>query len=78
MIPHRIHRDAETEFWEAAAYYEEKVPGLALDFIAEGGEAFEAIKADPRRWRIREHGARRYNLDQFTHYIAYVDMTDHV
>jgi hypothetical protein len=43
VIPHRIHQEAETEFWEAAA-----------------------------------HGARRYNLDQFPYYIAYVDMADHV
>ena len=78
MIPHRIHRDAEAEFWAAAAYYEARIPGLALEFIQEVERGIKAIKADPQRWRIRKHGARRYNLEQFPYYIAYVDMADHV
>lgn len=70
MIQHRIHRDAEAEFWEAAAYYDAKVPGLALDFVEEVERALEAIKADPQRWRTRENGARRYNLERFPYYVA--------
>jgi len=78
VIPLRIHRAAETEFWEAVAYYEEKIPGLGLDFIEEIERSFEVIRSDPSRWRIRDHGARRYNIDRFPYYIAYLDFPDHL
>jgi toxin ParE1/3/4 len=50
MLSVTILCEAEAEFLEAAAYYENKAPGLGLDFAAEIERSVQAIRQSPERW----------------------------
>ena len=50
----RIRAEAEAELEGAAAWYESKLPGLGVDFVAVVEEAFERIVQNPEQfaqWR---------------------------
>ena len=73
MKPLVLHRDAEAELWEAAAYYESKVEGLGADFRAEVERALGQIRAAPERWSKGVRGTRRYHVRRFPYSIVYLD-----
>ena len=58
MTPATILREAEVELCEAVAYYEDKAPGLGLDFEAEVELAVQSIRQSPERWPLRDDGTR--------------------
>ena len=53
------HPEAEAEFEEAVAFYEDHEEGLGLDFAAEVREAIERAFAMPLAWIQIEPGIRR-------------------
>lgn len=68
--------EAESEFRDAAAYYESKEPGLGVRFRNEVASKVDWISQNFDMPRLRPHGYRRVNLQAFPHYIAYVIRND--
>lgn len=64
--------EAEIEFWEAVAYYEDKVSGLGLDFKAEIKWYTQLITEHPERWPSRADGTRRCFTRKFPYLIVYI------
>ena len=73
-----ILHEAETELWEAVAYYEEQAAGLGLDFEKEIEQSIQALSDFPERWPIRGDGTRRYLLQRFPYLVVYAYHNDHV
>ncbi len=71
----KILREAEKELWEAVAYYEEKAPGLGLDFQAELATTLKVIQETPDRWPLREDGTRRCLTHRFPYVIIYTHIS---
>ena len=79
----RYHREARAEYDAAAAWYEDRSPGVGDDFIDAVEHAEAAIAAMPRTWpkwpNLDPHiGARRYLLDGFPFSIAYLDRENEI
>jgi hypothetical protein len=56
---------AAIEVRKAARYYEEKVPGLGFDFIAEVRAAVRRILAHPQAWCALDAEFRRCRTSRF-------------
>lgn len=54
-----FHPEARLEYREAAAFYEERRPGLGAAFSREIEGAIEQILEAPDRWRFIEQDVRR-------------------
>jgi toxin ParE1/3/4 len=78
MTPATILREAEVELWEAVAYYEDKAPGLGLDFEAEVERAVQSIRQSPERWPLRDDGTRRHLTHRFPFVVVYTYLNDHI
>lgn len=66
-----FHPEAETEFLEAIAYYEECAPGLGLDFSTEVRTAIQRILAYPLAWQVLEGEIRRALVHRFPYGVLY-------
>jgi plasmid stabilization system protein ParE len=66
-----FHPEAEAEFLEANAYYEERAPGLGLDFSAEVRAAIQRIQAFPLAWQVLEGEIRRALAHRFPYGVLY-------
>lgn len=66
----RFHPNAAREFEDAAAWYDERRPGLGAEFAAAVFELADQVAASPRRWR-RVRKARRALLTRFPYAIVY-------
>lgn len=66
-----FHPEAEAEFLEAIAYYEERAPGLGLDFSAEVHAAIQRIQAFPWAWQVLEGEIRRALVHRFPYGVLY-------
>ena len=71
-----FHPEAEAEFLEAIAYYEEHAPGLGLDFSAEVHAAIGRILAFPKAWQILRGDIRRALVYRFPYGVLYAVDTD--
>ena len=71
-----LHHEAEIEFWESVAYYQNKNPGLGIRFKEEVDRYLIQISAQPLLPALRKAGYRRVNFAVFRHYIAYVIRDD--
>jgi toxin ParE1/3/4 len=78
MLSVTILCEAEAEFLEAAAYYENKAPGLGLDFAAEIERSVQAIRQSPERWPLRDDGTRRCLTPRFPFLVVYTCFNDHI
>ena len=65
-------KEAEIEFWESIAYYEEREPGFGLRFKDEVGAFVNKIEKNPLIPRLRPKGYRRVNLSVFPYSISYI------
>ena len=65
-----ILHEAEVELWEAVAYYEERSPGLGLDFEIEIERSLETIAEHSGRWPLRADGTRRYLAHRFPYLVV--------
>lgn len=62
---HAFHPEAEAEFLEAIAYYEECRPGLSHDFAAEVQSTIQRILTFPKFWLVLEGDIRRALVHRF-------------
>ena len=73
-----ILHEAELELRDAVGYYEERSPGLGLDFGAEVEASVEFVRGFPERWALRPDGTRRYLTHRFPYVVVYMYLQDHV
>lgn len=66
-----LREEAEAELLQAVAFYEERVPGLGLDFAQVLENALGVIQAAPERWAERKFGLRRMFLERFPFIVHY-------
>lgn len=69
----RIRAEAEAELSAAAAWYESKLPGLGVDFVAVVEEALERIGRNPEQyaqWRD-DRSYRRCVLRRFPYVVFF-------
>jgi len=70
-MTYRFLPPAAHEVREAARYYEEKVPGLGFDFIAEVRAAIRRILAHPGAWCVLDTDFRRCRTARFPYGLIY-------
>lgn len=66
-----FHPAAEQEYSEAIDYYEEREPGLGLEFAAEVVSVVERILAHPVAWPVVQPGMRRALLRRYPYGVVY-------
>lgn len=66
-----FHPEADAEFEEAVAFYEDHAENLGLDFAAEVREAIERALAMPLAWVEIEPGIRRVLVHRFPFAVLY-------
>ncbi len=66
-----FHPEAQTEFNETVAYYEECEPGLGEDFVSEVYAAIQNILAFPEAWPVLEDDIRRCLTARFPFGVLY-------
>ena len=71
-----FHPEAEAEFEEAVAFYEDHAVGLGLDFAAEVREAINRAVAMPLAWIQIEPGIRRVLVHRFPFAVLYAENND--
>ncbi len=73
-----IHSEAEVELLDAVSYYEEKNPGLGIDFITEVENAINYIRNFPKSFPLREDGTRRSLIQRFPYIVIYTYQKNHI
>ncbi len=73
-----FHPEAEAEFLEAIAYYEERAPGLGLDFTTEVRAAIQRILAYPQAWQVLDGEIRRALVHRFPYGVLYAVEENHI
>lgn len=66
----RFNPLAEAELHDAAAWYEERLPGLGLRFLEAVRRRLDEIVAAPARWPVA-YGARRLLMGRYPYAIIY-------
>lgn len=66
---------AEAELQDAAAWYEERSPGLGLRFAGAVRRKSEEILEAPHRWPLAA-GSRRLLLGRFPYALVYREISD--
>ena len=74
----RFLSPAEIEMFDAAAYYEARVPKLGNDFISIIEIAVLDLSDDPEKWPIIDKGIRRRILPRFPYSILYKIDSDEI
>lgn len=70
--------DAEREFFEAIAWYDQARPGLGQEFAHEVMRALEHAVAQPELFRKARGSARKIRLKRFKAYSIYFAVKDDV
>ncbi len=65
------HKGATADLRSAVAWYQERSPKAALDFIEELQRATEAVREAPERWPTGKNNTRRFLLWRFPFVIIY-------
>lgn len=73
-----FHPEAEAEFEEAVAFYEDHAEGLGLDFAAEVREAINRAVTMPLAWMQIEEGVRRVLVHRFPFAVLYSENDERV
>jgi toxin ParE1/3/4 len=66
-----FHPEALEEYREAACWYGNREPNLALRFVSEVEDAIRRILDGPARWRVIEEDVRRCLTHVFPYSILY-------
>ena len=77
-MTYRFLAPAAREVREAASYYEEKVPGLGFEFIAEVRAAIRRMLAHPQAWCPLDDQFRRCRTARFPYGLIYAVERDHI
>ena len=76
-MKYRFHPDAQAEYHDAALYYMERDPSVALRFVDAVEDAVKRIVDAPRRWRVIDDDIRRCLTHVFPYAILYcVDLDE--
>jgi hypothetical protein len=67
-----IEEEAERELAGSVAFYEQRQPGLGLDFERAMREALKKIANAPDQWPAGKHGTRHYLIERFPFIIHYL------
>jgi hypothetical protein len=78
LIPIIFHPDAENEVDNSIGFYEERQPGLGLDFQREVIDGISKIHDAPTCWPKHKYGTRKFLLPRFPFYIYYIDLPDYI
>jgi toxin ParE1/3/4 len=65
------HQEAIADVKSAVAWYQQRSPRVALDFIEELRRAADVIREAPERWPIGENNTRRFLLWRFPFAVIY-------
>ena len=65
------HPEADQELEAAAIWYEERQPGLGIDFLDDFENTLRRIVAAPERWRNFYRTNRKLNFNRFPYAIVY-------
>ena len=77
MNPYLLHKSAETEWLEAAAYYETCSPGLGGAFVGSITSALERIAATPLEFPFyKQTPVRKCVVSRFPYVIYFVEIKD--
>lgn len=77
-LPLVFRSAAQTEFDEAAAWYEGQKPGLGNDFVAEVQQVLGTIANHPPRYPVVLGDVREALVPRFPYCVYYRVKTDHV
>jgi plasmid stabilization system protein ParE len=70
--------ETEAELREAVGYYEDKRPGLGLDFARAVETSVESVRRFPVRWPVRDDSTRRYLIQHIPYIVVYLFERDQV
>lgn len=73
-----VHEEAAVEITEAAKYYEERVPGLGLLFLAAVEEGTREVLANPEAFQLVGDEMRHKLLKRFPYSLLYVVEPDRI
>jgi toxin ParE1/3/4 len=73
MKPAEFHSEALIELDEAIRYYEERIPGLGLDFRKKVEAAVLTIQNAPLRFKAFSKRTRRLLLHRFPYHIVFIE-----
>lgn len=73
-----FHEEAAVEVNEGVAYYEERVPGLGLLFLAAVEEATEKVLANPEAFQLVGDELRHKAIRRFPFSLLYVIEPDRI
>ena len=73
-----FHPDALQEYRQAATWYAEREPRVALEFVEAIEDAIKRILESPTRWRVIEEDIRRCLTHVFPYAILYTIEQDYL
>jgi toxin ParE1/3/4 len=73
-----IEEEAESELAGSVAFYEERRPGLGLDFERATRDALKRIASTPDLCPPGKYGTRHYVMERFPFVVHYLDMPDRI
>ncbi|SRR6266545_3102777 len=73
---YEFHPEALEEYRQAALWYSEREPDLALQFIGSIEDAIKRVVDAPTRWRVIEEDVRRCLTHVFPYAILYTIEAD--
>jgi toxin ParE1/3/4 len=73
-----FHPEALEEYQEAALYYAERDPAVALRFVEAIEDAIRRILGSPLAWRVLEDDVRRCLTRVFPYGVLYTVEADHI
>ncbi|MBI5775291.1 MAG: type II toxin-antitoxin system RelE/ParE family toxin [Verrucomicrobia bacterium] len=76
MKPIIIQTEAKVELAEGMAWYDEQVPGLSLDFLAEVERAIQRLRQNPQWCPPHKFGFRKQCVRRFPYRIYFMDQAD--
>jgi len=72
------HPEAEDELIEAAKFYNQRVAGLGVEFLAAVDRAVRDITGDPERFPLVKSGIQRYRVTRFPYCLYFRCLPDAV
>ena len=70
-LPVVLRPEARAEFDDAFNWYEQRRPGLGVDFVAQIQEVFDRISTTPERYGQIFHDIRRVVVQRFPYAVFY-------
>jgi plasmid stabilization system protein ParE len=77
-LPVRLRRAAQSEFDEAADWYEARRPGLGLRFVAAVCQVLADLADQPERWAEIWPGIREAPVQKWPYFIYYHTHAEHL